>query len=135
MTNFFSPNGIPITYNNRVLESDSETNSYEWEWDTFFDVIEDIEVDKIHTYMPMHDERQGSGARSFEFGPQHIYEASKNEQRCYETCNTKENTIIDLTYIIDNFDNVSIMTLTAINLNPPNDSLTLIHLELRLGTT
>lgn len=75
----------------------------------------------------MLDEEQGSGSRSFEFGPQHIYEASKNEQRHYKTCNTEESTIIDLTHITNNFDNVSIMTLTTMNLNPPEDPLPLIY--------
>lgn len=129
-TKFFSSNGIPITYNNRVLESDSKIDSHEWEWDNFSDVTEDIEVDIIHTYAPMPDERQGSRSRSFEFGPQHIYEARENEQHCYEIGNSKESTIIDLTHITNNFDNVSIMTLTAMELNPPDDPLPLIHLEL-----
>lgn len=77
----------------------------------------------------MPDEEEGSGSRSFEFGPQHIYKANENEHRCYKIGNPK-GIIIDLNHVTYNFDNVSIMPLTTVDLNPPNDSLPLIHLEL-----
>lgn len=42
----------------------------------------------------------------------------------------EEGVIIDFGLNDANFDNVSIMTLTVVDLNPPNDPLPLIHLEL-----
>lgn len=118
------------------MDSSFEIHSNENEWDTCSDITEDIEVDTIHTYTYSPYEGQGSRSRLFEFRPQHIYDTSENKQLQYERGNIDESTIkyletvIDLTHATDSYDNISIMTLTATDLNPPNDSLPLIYPDL-----
>lgn len=71
-----------------------------------------------------------------EFGPQNIYDAKENEQQHYEQVYTKNDTLEDLDEILEffntqtNHDETSILTLTAAELDPPNDSLPLVFPDL-----
>lgn len=79
ISDLFSPYNIPIRFIEVTWDSDSETDSNEYEWDSCSDVTKNIEVDTIHAYTPKSHEGQGSRSQPFEFGPQHIYESSENE--------------------------------------------------------
>lgn len=74
-------------------------------------------------------EGQSSRARTFDFWSQHINDSSEDDQAQSEI-DSKESIIIDVDFNTTNFHSVSIMTLTTIALNPPNDPLQLIYLEL-----
>lgn len=50
ISELFLPYNIPVRYSGIALESDSKIDSKEYEWDTFFDVTKDIEVDNPHIY-------------------------------------------------------------------------------------
>lgn len=69
-------------------------------------------------------------SRPFQFGSQYIDDSSEDDQTRNEIDDLKESNFIDLDFSITNLDNISIMTLTALDLNPPNDSLPLVHPKL-----
>lgn len=84
----------------------------------------------VHTYAQVPYEGQSLISRPFEIGSKPIDGSSEDEQTPREIDNIEESIIIDLDFSITNLDNISIMTLTTIDLNPSEDYLPLVHPEL-----
>ncbi|GLJ30964.1 hypothetical protein SUGI_0618010 [Cryptomeria japonica] len=115
------------------LQAASDTNSNEWEWDSYHseELVEencfegDVGIDLVHTYGG-----QTSGTSSLKLESHSAkLDLTEDDHELLMRGHSDESIVLDIDTHIENFD-TSIMTLETLETSQPEDPLPLIHPEL-----